>query len=739
MAVQNENYRADYVGSGVATLVVPFYFLEDSHLLVTKKVIATAIETTLVLVTDYTVTGAGLEAGGSITLTVAPTAAETITILRDVPEEQQTEYVEGDPFPAATHERALDYLTMLVQQVSERVGRCFKLSVTDTTTDPTLPPAQEGYVLGWVGGLLTNLGAATAQLAADLLSTATGKGASLVSYIASFGAAIPRTVQLKLDDFACFNDIEPNADGITNDAVKLNTYQNANAGKNLLLKAGTYLVEGNSMAIEAPSRWLGEPATVLKLATSTTSKSMLDVNSGTDGTVIEGITFDLNQLAAESHTNIGVRVFGGDSVTFRDCLFTNSAASGFPAANRGYGIYLNGAFEIVKILNCTFEGIMYAVVTEPSSTGQRVLVDGCDFVNLSGDGVEINVPTGSCERVTVTNCRFTNLGSTIAGRGFGVGASGGTGGTIKSLIIDNNQFTSVDNQAIHIEDGCRDVKITKNSIYGCGFSTATSFGAGIYVARGVVGARTINDVIIDGNHITNTTNTDYGIFCSGSYVINNLKIKNNTVDCAGAGLGITANSVVQYLDCDANFVKNANGVGIRCDAVSGFLTNNVCFDDQTVKTQTYGIELQPSGRTLTIRGNKMTGNVNNGFLLSTLTFPKTLLSDELRLTDIAAGAGAYSDWVDTIYLGVGANGQVTTDYMSGTDRSAGLHTVNWDGTSLTGTKINIDSSGNLAISATFSAAFQMNGNWLQTRVFNAGGALTNITEMTMFEGMILLK
>ncbi len=576
-------------------------------------------------------------------------------------------------------------------------------------------------------------------LRADLASTATGKGPSLVGYKGNSTSSVARTVGLKLDDIIGFNDASPTADGTTSDASKLDTFLDEHTGKIIFVSKGTYGATGDVVVATSSGALKGDPGTTFKLLTSVASKVLLEFSAAVDGFVIEGITFDLNQLVAEAHTNIGVRVMGSKNITFRGCKFTNSAAIAFGNANRGYGVYLNGAFGTVRFMDCTFEKIMYAIVTEPSSTGTKITVDNCDFNNISGDGVEINVPTGSCSQINITNCRFNNLGSNDVGRGFGVGASGGAGGTIRALIVDNNQFSGVDNQAVHVEDGCRDVKIRGNSITGCGTAAATSFGCGIYAARGVVGTRTLNDVVIENNHVTSTTGTDYGIFCSGSYALDNLKIRGNTVNCAGAGLGILANSTVTNLDCDANVVRNALGVGIRCDALSGFLTNNICYDDQTVKTQTYGIQLQPDGRNLTIRGNKLTGNITNGFLLSSLTFPKILLSDELRLTALSAGAGAYSTWTDTIYLGVGANGQVSLDFMSGTDRSAAIYDVSWDGTTLTGTKISIHSSGNLSVSGTLSSAVQMNGNWLQTRVFNAGGAVSNITELAMFEGMILLK
>jgi len=97
------------------TLAVPFYFLEDTHLKVIK---VAATQTTLTQITHYTVTGAANQAGGQVILTGTATAiGDVITILRNAPATQLVDYAPNGKFPAETHERALDKLTMLTQQL----------------------------------------------------------------------------------------------------------------------------------------------------------------------------------------------------------------------------------------------------------------------------------------------------------------------------------------------------------------------------------------------------------------------------------------------------------------------------------------------------------------------------------------------------------------------------------------------------------------------------------------------
>jgi len=153
LTVQSTTSRADYTGNGSTTaFTVPFYFLDNTHVTVYTTVIATGVTTTLILGTDYTLTGAGVSTGGTVTTTVAPTTSQKLSILRNVPLSQLIHYVPNDPFPAATHEQALDQLTMEVQQVNETLARSIKLSATNTigSTEFTVTAANRAnYVLGF--------------------------------------------------------------------------------------------------------------------------------------------------------------------------------------------------------------------------------------------------------------------------------------------------------------------------------------------------------------------------------------------------------------------------------------------------------------------------------------------------------------------------------------------------------------------------------------------------------------
>lgn len=548
------------------------------------------------------------------------------------------------------------------------------------------------------------------------------------------------TYSMIVDGFVNVKDYGAVGDGVANDTASITTAIAAAENAILMFPSGTYLVDGDSLAISATTVVVGQPGATLKLKSSLVSVKLLEIEATGDDVSISNLDFDLNQPTTDTWTNIAVQVTAASNITFDDCKITNSASTAFPAVNNGYGVYLNGSYDSILVNNCSFELHRYAVVTEPSSSGQDVTVQNCTFNDLAGDGVEINVPTGSCENVTVVTSTFRNIGSNNVGRGFGVGASGAVGSTITDILVTGCSFYGVDNQGIHIEDGCKRVNITNNYFESCGTASATSFGCSIYVAAAVASTRAISDVLIDGNIITSGTNTDYGIFASGSYILTGLSIVNNFINGNGNGLGVTVNSVDTKTNLNGNKIKNCNGVAIRYDGVSGCITNNFCFDDQTVKTQTYGLQLQPTSRETVVRDNNFTGNINIGIDVTGATFPKQINSCQTYQTALSAGAAAYSSWFDIADLGVAASGTLYLKFTNSTDRSTALFTISYDGTTLTGSYINAETSGTIQISATFANALQVSGGVLQGRVYNAGSAITSTMAMeASFNGSLLLN
>lgn len=191
MTISTQTNRVSYTGNGVTTaFAFAYYFLSDSDLKVYKD------GTLQTITTHYTVSGAGNPAGGTVTFLTAPANSLSVVILRDPAITQATDYVANDPFPAATHEDALDKLTMIAQRLDDRMDRAMTLSDTDisgaSVTLPT-PVANKGLKWNAAATAIVNTtedidGIATAAAASAAAAAASASTASTQASNASTSA-----------------------------------------------------------------------------------------------------------------------------------------------------------------------------------------------------------------------------------------------------------------------------------------------------------------------------------------------------------------------------------------------------------------------------------------------------------------------------------------------------------------------------------------------------------------------
>lgn len=171
MTIASQTSRNDYTAAGGTTFQYTFKVFSDTHLKVYNAGVLQALNT------DYTVTGVGTDAGGNVVFTVAPTNGNAVAIIRNAPYTQLTYYVENDPFPAETHEAALDRLTQQTQQLLEKLARAAALADSSALTSIVLPdPVTGGELIRWKTDK-TNLElVASGSLAAGILSPIVAMG-----------------------------------------------------------------------------------------------------------------------------------------------------------------------------------------------------------------------------------------------------------------------------------------------------------------------------------------------------------------------------------------------------------------------------------------------------------------------------------------------------------------------------------------------------------------------------------
>lgn len=140
MTIASQTSRIIYNGDGTTTtFAIPFFFQANADLIVILQS-AIGVQTTQILGTNYSLSGATLSAGGSCVFTTAPPAGNLVTIYRDPAATQTTSYNNNDPFPAKSHELALDKLTTLVQRIKDQISRSLRQSEGEAVMTTVLAP-----------------------------------------------------------------------------------------------------------------------------------------------------------------------------------------------------------------------------------------------------------------------------------------------------------------------------------------------------------------------------------------------------------------------------------------------------------------------------------------------------------------------------------------------------------------------------------------------------------------------
>ena len=128
MTIVNTQVTITYAGNGTTTsFPVPFPFFGPDELGVYRQD-AAGTQTTLTRGVDYTVSG-GAGATGTVVTGLAPASDITLIIRRRTARTQQVEYDDFDPFPATTHETALDRLTAQGQEADESQNRSIRKAI----------------------------------------------------------------------------------------------------------------------------------------------------------------------------------------------------------------------------------------------------------------------------------------------------------------------------------------------------------------------------------------------------------------------------------------------------------------------------------------------------------------------------------------------------------------------------------------------------------------------------------
>jgi parallel beta-helix repeat protein len=408
-----------------------------------------------------------------------------------------------------------------------------------------------------------------------------------------------------------------------------------------------------------------------------------DSVGGNVGIEIYGGIFDANK-ANQDNLNYGTLSF--DNVT--NCIFSNVYVQGSSSDNT----ISVGAFALTNSTLCLFD---QCIVANAQSEGlyfincTKCVVNGGEYFNTIGgsgcaisagfDHTFINVYShdnagtnfsANGGNIILIGCiaeRSTEQGGIVFGHSgdpsdysaaigcrltdnfnFGIGVLGNsTSVTISGCTISYSVGPS--NAGIQLSDGSSNCVVSNNTVFGCFY--------GIIVSQAALGS------IIDGNFVHENNADGIAIVLGTS----NCTITNNT--CKNNGRTTTGQGI--YIDPDSD---------------NNLLIGNRCFDDQSPKTQSFGIGA--TGEYALVSDNILFGNkdgslachpttiVSKNILTAsaqlnfsvtldagtttTVTNGNILTVSDISITPTSAGAASRG-----IYISAKANGSVTLTHGSG--------------------------------------------------------------------------
>tara|TARA_R110000787_G_C13443394_1_gene446745 strand:- start:16253 stop:18679 length:2427 start_codon:yes stop_codon:yes gene_type:complete len=328
-----------FTGNGVTTAFGYTFRIEDEAQIIVYETDTAGAVTTLTLTTDYTVSGVGSDAGGSITRVAGALPSGYTWYLRsNYALTQSTKFRSQGRFLPEVHEAAFDKLSFIVQQLLDLNNRAFRVAASDpdasaivelpnavTRADKTLAFDSAGdlivtgHIGQWVGDWVT----ATVYLARDLYKdpadsnvytvladhTSTTVAADVISgyvelLIDSAAAATSAAAALVSENNAAADLVLTNADVVTAEDSNLESGDWANQTEDALARTfasgvPTNRAAGNYSALH----WAAKAAANVVLTNADVVLTNADVTAtNADVVTVAGIydNFDDRYLGAKA-------------------------------------------------------------------------------------------------------------------------------------------------------------------------------------------------------------------------------------------------------------------------------------------------------------------------------------------------------------------------------------------------------------------------------------------------------
>lgn len=209
------------------------------------------VETELTLTTDYIVTpsAGSYPSAGSVTLTTPPATGEKLTVSRETDINQLVDLQNRKGVNPETLETAYDRLTLITQEISERLGRAIKFPISGGVSDIDLPTPDGDKFIGWntAGTELENKTPNTG----DFLTTPVGSVDNTIVRFDGTGGAAFQGSGITIDDT---DNLGVPGDIIITAASPKVQFADGTENADIALQGGNLRIKVDSDDVEAVSR-----------------------------------------------------------------------------------------------------------------------------------------------------------------------------------------------------------------------------------------------------------------------------------------------------------------------------------------------------------------------------------------------------------------------------------------------------------------------------------------------------
>ena len=391
MTISSTTTKNSYSGNGSTTTFAYSFYIPastDIQVIVRSSTGTETVKAEGTGSTNYSITGVGSGSGGNVTFVTAPASGETVVLRRNTAKTQATDYVANDPFPAETHESALDKLTIIGQDLQEQVDRSLKLSRTNTMTSTeftvgssdraskilAFDSSGELSVTQELGTVKGNWAASTAYVVRDIVKDTNNNNIYICLTAHTSSGSVPISTNTDAAKWSLLVD-----------AASATTSQTAAAS------SATAAANSATAAASSASTASGHKDTATTKASEAATSATAAASSATS--------------AAASYDNFDDRYLGAKSSDPSNDNDGDSLITGctyFNTSNNVMMVYTGSAW----------------VRTTPTSSNQTnintVAADATDIGNVSGSISNVNTVAGSISNVNTTAGSISNV-NTVAG------------------------------------------------------------------------------------------------------------------------------------------------------------------------------------------------------------------------------------------------------------------------------------------------------------------------------------